>query len=138
MKKNKQPGKPKKLPKTKRTVQVKNCDDDNNIQAADDKSLTGKIVVQNCPCEKRFKNNETRLAALSATLSKQLKAYFQQLYKTNVNYRCIVNVLSGNATHTVFAYTVIIPKADHTRARAAMKLLCKDDEVSQILFVCAT
>ncbi|CAF4951495.1 unnamed protein product, partial [Rotaria sp. Silwood1] len=123
----------KKPPATKRTVQVKNCDDDDNVRSEDDQTITGKIVVQDCPCEKRFKNNATRLAALSATLDKQLRAYYQKLYNTNINYKCNVKVLSGNSTHTVFAYTVQIPKQEHTRARAAFKLLCKDEEVKKTI-----
>ncbi|CAF4784652.1 unnamed protein product [Rotaria sp. Silwood1] len=123
----------KKPPATKRTVQVKNCDDDDNVRSEDDQTITGKIVVQDCPCEKRFKNNATRLAALSATLDKQLRAYYQKLYNTNINYKCNVKVLSGNSTHTVFAYTVQIPKPEHTRARAAFKLLCKDEEVKKTI-----
>ena len=108
---------------------MKNCDDDDNIREDNDESLTGKIMVESCPCEKRYKSNRTRLAALSTTISKQLRAYFQKLYNTNINYKSTVEVLSGNKTHTLFAYTVQIPKFDHTRAKAAMKLLCKDEEV---------
>ncbi|CAF4686616.1 unnamed protein product, partial [Rotaria sp. Silwood2] len=126
-------GATKKPPTTKRTVQVKNCDDDNNIRSEDDQTISGKIIVEDCPCEKRFKNNATRLAVLSATIAKQLRAYYQKLYGTSINYKCIVNVLSGNNTHTVFTYTVKIPKADHTRARAALKLMCKDEEVKKTI-----
>ncbi|CAF4345797.1 unnamed protein product, partial [Rotaria sp. Silwood2] len=125
--------KTKKPPTTKRTVQVKNCDDDDDIREEDDQTMSGKIVVQSCPCEKRFKNDRMRLAALSAALAKQLRVYYQQLYNTNINYRCSVNVLSGNKTHTVFAYTVNIPKAEHRRARTALKLLCKDEEVKKTI-----
>ena len=113
-----------------RNVHVKNCDDDNNIQAPDDQTITGKIVVQDCPCEKRFNNNETRLAALSAVLTEQLRVYFQHLYNNSINYKCTVHVVSGNQTHTLFSYTVQIPKVDHSRARAALKLVCQDEKVS--------
>jgi hypothetical protein len=116
---------------TKRTVQLRNCDDDDNIRAQDDQTLVGKIVVQDCPCERRFANNATRLANVAATVTKQLRAYFQKLYSTNINYDCNVRVEAGNKTHTVFAYAVKVPKSDHDRARAALKKTCKDAEVSQ-------
>ncbi len=95
----------------------------------------GKIIVQNCACEKRFKNNATRLAAVSATVTTQIRAYFQKLYNTKINYPTTVKVLSGNKTHTVFNYIVKVPKADHGKAKVVMKQACKDEEVSfQILF----
>ncbi len=128
--KSQKPGATKKPPTKERRVQVKNCDNDDDIRTENDQTISGKIVVQSCPCEKRFKNNRTRLAALAATISKQLQAYFQKLYNTNINYRVTVTVLSGNKTHTVFTYTVQAPRADHSRARAALKLVCKDEEVS--------
>jgi len=115
---------------TKRTVQLKDCDDDDNIRAADDETLTGTIVVQDCPCEKRFKNNAARLAAVSTAVATQLRAYFQQLYNTHINYQCDVKVLSGNKTHTVFIYTVKAPKSDHARVKTALKQTCKHPEVS--------
>jgi hypothetical protein len=31
----------------------------------------------------------------------------------------------------VFTYTVKVPKADHERAKTALRQTCKDDEVSQ-------
>jgi hypothetical protein len=123
-------GATKKPPVTKRTVNVKNCDDDDNIQVHDDETLVGKIIVQNCPCEKRFKNNRTRLDALSATVTAQIRAYFQKLYKTTVNFPCTVKVLSGNKTHTTFTYTVKVPKSDHAKAKTVMQYACKDEEVS--------
>jgi hypothetical protein len=110
-------------------VEVKNCDDD-DIRSVDDQTLTGKIVVQDCPCEKRFANNATRLAAVSSTVCTQLRSYFQQLYNTKVNYQCALTVAAGNKTHTVFAYTIKAPKADHDKARAALKKTCQDDQVS--------
>jgi hypothetical protein len=125
------PGATKKPAVTQRTVQLKNCDDDDNIRVQDDETLTGKIVVQDCPCEKRFANNVTRLAAVSATVAAQLRAYFQKTYNTKINYQCDVKVLAGNKTHTVFTYTVKVPKADHERAKTALRQTCKDDEVSQ-------
>ncbi len=95
----------------------------------------GKIIVQNCACERRFKNNATRLAAVSATVATQLRAYFQKLYNTKINYPTTVKVLAGNKTHTVFNYIVKVPKADHGKAKVAMKHACKDEEVSfKILF----
>jgi hypothetical protein len=127
-------GETKKPPVTKRTVQVKDCDDDGNIYAEDDQTLTGKIIVQDCPCEKRFKNNATRLTAVSGTVATQLRAYFQKLYNTKINYECIVKVLDGNKTHTVFSYTVKVPKSDHSRVKTALKQTCKDDEVSSLKY----
>ena len=124
------PGVSAKPPVTKRTVQLRNCDDDDNIRVQDDQTLVGQIVVQDCPCERRFANNATRLAAVGATVAKQLRAYFQKLYNTNINYDCNVRVEAGNRTHTVFAYAVKVPKSDHDRARVALKKTCKDDEVS--------
>jgi hypothetical protein len=125
-------GQTKKPPVTKRTVQVKDCDDDDNIRAEDDQTLTGKIIVQGCPCEKRFKNNATRLAVVSGTVATQLRAYFQKLYNTKIDYKCNVKVLDGNKTHTVFSYTVKVPKSDHSRVKTALKQTCKDDEVSSL------
>ena len=124
------PGVTARPPVTKRTVEVKDCDDDANIRAQDDQTLVGRIVVQDCPCERRFANNATRLAAVAATVTKQLRAYFQKLYNTKINYDCNVRVLTGNKTHTVFTYAVKVPKSDHDRARAALKQTCKDAEVS--------
>lgn len=118
---------------TKRNVQVKNCDDDSYIQEKDAQTMTGKILVKDCPCESRFKNNETRLAALASVLTTQLRFYFQQLYQTQINYDCSVRVLDGNDTYTLFEYTVRIPQVHHAKARNAMKQVCKDDKVSSIL-----
>ena len=133
----------KRTPATKRTVQLKDCDD--NIRAEDDETLVGKIVVQNCACERRFANNATRLAAITATVTTQLRAHFQKLYNSKVNYPTTVKVLTGNKTHTVFSYTVKVVKADHGKAKEAMKQTCKDEEVSVIVnllfntsFECAT
>ena len=116
-------------PATKRTVEVKNCDDDDNIRAEDDQTISGKIVVKDCPCQKRFKNNATRLRKLSDAVCKQISAYFQRVHNTQTNYQCKVRVLSGNQTHTVFSYIINAPKSDHTRARAALKEACKNKEV---------
>jgi hypothetical protein len=115
---------------TKRTIKVKGCDNDDNIRAQDDETLTGIIVVEDCPCEKRFKNNATRLAALSATLATQLRNYYQNLYKEDINCKVVINVLSGNATDTVFTYIVKVPKSDHERVKTALKQTCKDEQVS--------
>ena len=124
------PGATKKPPATNRTVQVKDCDNDDNIRTVDDQTIEGKIVVQDCSCEKRFKNNATRLAAVSAVVTKQLQAYFQKLYNTKINYGCKLQVLAGNATHTVFSYTIKVPKSDHGRVKAVVKQAWKDQEVS--------
>ena len=122
---------------TKRTVDLKDCDDDDNIKTQDDQTLVGKIVVQDCPCEKRFSNNATRLAAVSATVTKQLQTYFQKLYNTKINYPTTVKVSTGNKTHTVFTYSVKVPKDDHGKVKVAMKHTCKDEEVSlQVPFYC--
>ena len=125
-------GATKKPPVTKRTVQVKGCDDDDNIKEEDDETLTGKIVVQDCPCEKRFANNATRLAHISSTVGTQLQTYFQQLYKTKINYKVDVKVLTGNKTHTVFTYSVKVPKPEQSKAKTALKQTCKDDAVSYL------
>ena len=114
---------------TTRAVQVKNCDNDDDFEE-DEKTLTGKIVVQDCPCEKRFANNATRLAAVSTAVCTQLRTHFQQLYGTKINYPCSLKVLSGDKTHTVFAYTVEVPQPQRSQAKAALKKTCKDDEVS--------
>ena len=127
------PGATRKPPATKRTVQVKDCDDDDDIQSKDDQTLAGRIVVQDCPCERRFANNATRLAAVSAAVAKQLRAYFQKLYNTAINYQVNVKVLSGNKTHTVFAYTVQVPKSEQSRVKNALKQTCKDEEVSRLI-----
>ena len=119
---------------TQRVVKVNECDDDDNIKTQDDQTLVGKIVVQDCPCEKRFSNNATRLAAVSASVTKQLQTYFQKLYNTKINYATTVKVLSGNKTHTVFNYIVKVPKDDHGKVKVAMKHTCKDEEVSFEIF----
>lgn len=119
----------KRPPVTQRVVQVKGCDDDDNIRVQDEQTLNGTIIVQDCPCEKRFANNATRLAAVAAKVAEQLQAYFQLLYKTNVNFPVQVTVKSGNQTHTIFNYLVKVPKADHGKAREALKKTCKDEQV---------
>jgi hypothetical protein len=129
------PATTKRPPATKRTVNVKDCDDDDNIKTQDDQTLVGKIVVQDCPCEKRFNNNATRLAVVSATVTKQLQAYFQKLYNTKINYPTTVKVVNGNKTHTLFSYTVKVPKDDHGKVKVAMKHTCKDEEVSEKIFL---
>jgi hypothetical protein len=96
--------------------------------------MTGNIIVQDCACEKRFKNNATRLAAVSSTVCKQLQSYFQTLYNTKVNYQCTLKVTAGNKTHTVFTYFIKVPKSDHSRAKTALKQTCKDEEVSSLKF----
>ena len=119
----------KKQPATTRKVEVKNCDDhDYNDK---DQVLTGKIVVQDCPCEKRFANNASRLAAVSSTVCTQLRNYFQQLYGTKINYPCNLKVVTGNKTHTVFAYTVNVPQSEQSKAKAAAKKACQDEQVSE-------
>ena len=123
----------KRPPVTKRTVNVKNCDDD-TIRVKDDETLVGKIVVQNCNCERRFSNNATRLAAISSSVTIQLQRYFQKVYNTKVNYPTTVKVFSGNKTHTVFTYIVKVPKDSHGQAKEAMKHACKDEEVISSLF----
>jgi hypothetical protein len=123
------PGATRRPPASTRSVQVKDCDDDDNIQSKDDQTLAGRIVVENCACERRFANNATRLAAVSATVAKQLRAYFQKLYNTAINYQVNVKVLSGNRTHTVFAYTVQVPKSEQSKVKNALKQTCKDEQV---------
>ena len=124
-------------PATKRTVNVRNCDDSDSVLAKDDDTLVGKIVVSNCACQKRFSNNATRLAAVARTVTTQLQLYFQKLYNTKVNYPTTVKVVAGNRSHTVFNYIVKVPKANHGQAQIAMKQACKDEEVISLLF-CTT
>lgn len=124
-------------PAIKRTVNVKNCDDDDSVLAKDDDTLVGRIVVSNCACQKRFSNNASRLAAVARTVTTQLQLYFQKLYNTKVNYPTTVRVVAGNRSHTVFNYIVKVPKANHGQAKAAMKQACKDEEVISIPF-CTT
>jgi hypothetical protein len=45
-----------------------------------------------------------------------------------------VKVLDGNKTHTVFSYTVKVPKAEHGKAKIAMQHACKDEDVSYSQF----
>jgi hypothetical protein len=132
--KTKKVGGTKKPPATQRTVNVKDCDEEDNIRALDDETLIGKIVVQDCACEKRFKNNATRLAAVSATVTDKIRAYFRKLHNSTVNYPCVVKVLDGNKTHTVFSYTVKVPKPEHGKAKIAMQHACKDEDVSYSQF----
>lgn len=85
--------------------------------------------MKDCPCEKRYKNNATRLAAISTTVTNQLKTYFQQLYKTNINYPVKVSVEGGNKTYTLFSYTVKVPQTEQSKAKKALIQTCKDDKV---------
>lgn len=125
----------KRPPVTKRVVQVKGCDDDDNIRVQDEQTLNGTIIVQDCPCEKRFANNATRLATIATAVQQQLRLYFQQLYKNNIDYPVSVSVRSGNQTHTIFNYVVKVPKSEHNRAREALKKTCKDEHVSVDLLI---
>jgi hypothetical protein len=124
-------------PVTQRTVRVKDCDD-NDIRENEDQTLSGRLVVQDCPCQKRFGRNATRLGALAASVAKQLRTYFQKVYSTQINYNVQVRVLSGNRTHTVFQYIVKVPKAEHGRARDAMKQTCRDNSVRTLCFASHT
>ena len=118
----------KKAPATARNVEVKGCDDDNNIEEKDE-TLTGKLIVKDCDCLKRF-NNKTRLAQVAATVQKQLVAYFQQLRNTKDTLTVTVEVTGGNKTHTFFTYVVKVPKAQQSDAKKAMRQTCKDPQVS--------
>jgi hypothetical protein len=115
-------------------VQIKGCDNDDNIRAKDDQTLSGKIVVQKCGCERRYRNNATRLAAVSDTVAARLRAHFQKLYNTNINYPVTVKMLAGNHSHTLFGYTVKVPAAQQSKVKNALKQTCKDEEVSSISF----
>jgi hypothetical protein len=119
-------------PTTNRTVEVVNCDDQDNVRAVDEETLIGKIVVKSCPCEKRFKKDASRLKALSVVVTKKLRAYFQNVYRTEINYDVKVQVLSGNKTFTVFSYTVKVPKPEQARTKTALNEVCKDKEVSGV------
>ena len=106
-----------------------NCDEKDNVRAEDEETLVGKIIVKSCPCEKRFKKDASRLNALSAVVTKQLRSYFQKVYRTQISYDVKVKVLSGNKTFTVFSYTVKVPKPDQARTKTALNEVCKDKEV---------
>lgn len=119
-------------PATKRTIEMKNCDDDENIRVQDDHTLIARIVVKGCPCEKRFNNNATRLAIVSAIVCRQFQTHLQKFYYVRINYPVNVQMLSGNATHTIFDYIVEAPKAEHSRVKNALKQTCKDVQVRNI------
>ena len=110
-------------------MNINNCDNDDNIRVKDEQTLTGKIVVQNCDCANRFRNNATRVAAVAQTVADRLRVYFQKLYGTTFNYQVSLKVLTGNKTHTVFSYTVKVPAAEQSKVKDAMKKACKDDKV---------
>jgi hypothetical protein len=121
-------------PVTKRIVQVKGCDDENNIRVKDDETLTGRIAIKKCGCERRYKNNATRLGMVSDTIAARLRVHFQKLYKTEIDYPVTVKVLTGNRTHTLFAYTVKVPEDQQAKVKKALKRTCKDAAVSEAYF----
>lgn len=113
-------------------MEMKNCDDEDNIRTQDDHTLIGRIVVQGCPCEKRFKNNQTRFALVSDIVCRQFQTHLQKLYFIRINYPVKFRLLSGNTTHTLFDCIVEAPKSDHLRVKFALKQTCKDDQVSHV------
>ena len=128
--KTRKPGFTRRPPAVTRKVKIGNCDSDDNIRVQDDQTLTGKIVVTKCGCERRFRNNATRRAEVSKTVADRLRVYFQKLYNTTINYPVVVKMLTGNHSHTVFGYTVKVPSSDQTKVKNALKQACKDDKVS--------
>jgi hypothetical protein len=128
--KHRKPGYKRRPQATSRKVQIGDCDSDDNIRVKDDQTLSGKISVTKCGCERRYRNNATRLAAVSKTVADRLRVYFQKLYNTNINYPVVVKMLKGNHKQTIFGYTVKVPSSDQTKVRNALKQACKDDEVS--------
>lgn len=116
----------------KRIVEMKHCDDDDNIRTLDDHTLISRIVVQGCPCEKRFKNNQTRFARVSDIVSRRFQTHLQKLYFLRINYPVNLRLFDGNTTHTLFDCIVEAPKSDHVRVKFALKQTCKDDQVSHV------
>ena len=66
-------------PAIKLIMAVKNCDDDDNIRTQYDHTLISRIVMQGCPCKKRFKNNQTRFALVSDIFCRQVQTHLQTL-----------------------------------------------------------
>jgi len=118
----------KKTPATSRNVQMKNCSSD-SIKEVDDQTLQGIIIVEDCPCEARFTNNASRIAAVSAEVTTQLDLYMQQTHGSQAHYQCSVQLVSGNATHTAFHYTCLAPKVDHAQMIVGMQQCCTNDQV---------
>ena len=117
-----------KAPATSRNVQMKTCDN-NTIKEVDDQTLQGTIIVEDCPCEARFANNASRIAAVSAEVTTELNLYMKQTHGSQSNYQCSVQVVNGNGTDTAFHYTCIVPKADHDNVKAGMQQCCTNSQV---------
>ncbi len=118
----------KSAPATSRNVQLKQCHN-TSAKEVDDQTLQGVIIVEDCPCEARYTNNASRIAAVSSEVTTQLNLYMKQTHGNTVNYQCSVTVVSGNATDTVFHYTCSVPKADHAKALLGMLQVCTNDQV---------
>jgi hypothetical protein len=119
----------KKAPATSRNVQMKDCGN-NTIKEVDDQTLQGTIIVEDCPCESRFANNASRIAAVSAEVTQQLDSYMQQVHGSQSKYQCSVQLVSGNGTDTAFHYTCTAPQADHDKIKLGMQQCCTNDQVT--------
>jgi hypothetical protein len=118
----------KSAPATSRNVQLKDCHN-TSVKEVDDQTLQGIIIVEDCPCEARFTNNAARINAVSTEVTTQLNSYMKQTHGNTVNYKCAVQLVTGNATNTVFHYTCTVPKADHANALVGMLQSCTNPQV---------
>lgn len=107
---------------------MKDCDT-SSITAVDDQTLQGTIIVEDCPCESRYANNASRMAAVSAEVTTQLNAYMDDTHGDTVNYQCKVQAVSGDGTETTFHYVCSVPKASHDKAILGMQQCCTNDQV---------
>ncbi len=94
-------------------------------------------MVQDCTCEKKFTNDAWRLAAVEASVTTQLQAYYQQLYNTKINYVIGLKVVGENSTYTWFNFTVKVPIADHDKVRPCIQKAWNDDQASFGLMSCS-
>jgi hypothetical protein len=111
---------------------MKNCNE-SAIKEIDDQTLQGIIIVEDCPCEARYSNNASRIAAVSAEVTTQLNSYMKQTHGSQSNYRCTVQLVSGNGTKTVFHYACTVPKADHDKAKVGMQQCCTNDQIKKTI-----
>ena len=107
---------------------MKDCDT-SAITALDDQTLQGTIIVEDCPCEARFANNASRMAAVSAEVTTQLNAYMDDTHGDTVKYQCTVQAVSGDGTETTFHYVCIVPLSSQAKAILAMQQCCTNDQV---------
>jgi len=118
----------KSAPATSRNVQLKDCHN-TSAKEVDDQTLQGVIIVEDCACEAHFKNNASRLLAVSTEVTTQLNLYMKQTHGNTVNYQCSVALVTENTTNTVFHYTCTVPKADHANALLGLLQVCTNDQV---------